>query len=84
MDSALPRPQTLSLQPTPSALVIIHNPPWAPRETIITRHYPNGDHLRCRNCPVCSATPDGVCTIIAPGVLDPRSAGAYRFTRPTG
>lgn len=50
-------------------------------QTIITRNWLDGDPQRCDRCPECKANPCNTCTVVAPGILDRKSALDHRFTR---
>lgn len=50
-------------------------------QTIITRNWREGDPQRCNRCPECKANPCNTCTVVAPGILDAKSALDHRFTR---
>jgi hypothetical protein len=74
-------PSTLQLAAELVGLVVIHYPPNRPTCTVITRHFANGTHARCRLCPreLCGASERGVCTVVVGSVVEPRLAGAYRI-----
>lgn len=75
---SLPRePETVPFAPKAIGLILIQQPEYD--QTVITRDWRPGDCARCRLCPKCGANASDTCTVIAPGLVDARSALAYRF-----
>lgn len=77
--SVLPSPNTVPFAPKAIGIILVQQPEYD--QTVITRNWKEGDPARCRLCPICTANTCDTCTVIAPGLIDVRSALAYRFTR---